>query len=657
MKVIERAWKKSAISVLHMIFHDDKSKIKKFIDEVFERDFKDTNIQLYNHYEDELINTRLSKIPDWIEAENPILTESGVFFKQKTKHRNLQAELIVNRIYRRKAIQKLEHAAKDEVERNFRKSGQTTVKLRLNSGYGIQSEPRSFAYSPHVPISITSAGRSQISISAALTENFFSDYVKFMNMDELYSYLLFFKKEYNTRTETENMYDYTEVIDRIPSLKDVVNRLESKFKDKTKFDREVVKDILKGFSVELLTRVYYKCNLSEFLLNKVMKELYQSIMDSETIFLDPNSVPEDIKVDVQLFAELVREFVHYDYIPFRYEDRNIMEERNVIIVEDTDSNIIYYDENLTFIEDNVITPKTKFDTGKEKFEYEQKLFNTLSYAHTVALRSGLDAYLTKINVPEEDFFWINMKNEFYMNTVVTTEGKKAYISNIVRQESRVFDEPELDTKGVTFYKSTATAKTSNFINNKILIEEILAPEDEKINLKRITKKINTYRMEIADDLQNGDMGYFSTSIRVKNAESYKRDPMSIAGFKAIFVWNHLAPREEQIQLPAFVSLIKVKLFKKQDVHLLEAFPDVYEKILELFETVPQIRDKGIKAIAVPGGTETIPEWILPIIDTETIINNNMALMAQIYGALDFVPGMVRHQSSQELKFYSSVLRL
>lgn len=326
---------------------------------------------------------------------------------------------------------------------------------------------------------------------------------------------------------------------------------------------------------------------------------------------------------------------------------------------------------MEFLEEHL--PSYIWDKKFTKESYRYRILNTLSCIVSRCVSDTLWNYLSVVNVPEEDRKFIKMKNEFYLSRLLITFAKKSYVGLRLRQEEVILNPPELDVKGVNFFKSTASKKTTEFIYNEILMSEILQSADGQIRTSRIHKKIQDYQDRMEEEIKKGDMDYLKRAIRVKTADAYK-DPMRIGQYKAVFVWNAICDEKDRIELPSTVTLVKVKLKKKSDIAKLEQWPDIYDKVMYLFKTVPEIGNpdfdwkdhyafpekeekmKGINTIALPNEFDEVPDWLLAIIDVDTLISDNMKLFTQLYKPLGLVEGKssVNGTSSD---FFTNIIRI
>ena len=658
--------------------------IKEFVEAEYEKKYTEHDAKIYNSYENIVYNTTLGECVDWIQSFKPLIAESGVFFYPKHMKRNLNTEIIKECMLDARTIHKKEKFAAldagDVFLANVKDIQQANDKKAANSGYGAEGQRSSFLFNMHSAMSVTSCGRGQLSTAAQGVENLLADFVKFFNMDEFYTWINHIVAE-----RSNWKYVTSDVVDYKPSEKEWVARFKKKFLHETFANVEDIHRVYQALSPELQIRTYYKANLLEFFdLNFRPKQLLTKIMQTKCkfkkknkdgsekppFFIDPNEPPDSIKDDLDLLASIVMEFINYQYGVFRYEDRMRYQKRYGIPVSDTDSLMLGYQNQCEFLENHVIPKTLARKDGNGDFENRQmkhlKLINILSYITSEGIKETLWHYLGKVNVAEEDRGYIKMKNEYHYGRIIVTHAKKSYIGWMLRQESHVYEKPKLDVKGVNFFKSTASERTSDFIYKDILVGQLLQPKDGVVSLQRTYRAISDFQKNISKDIKAGDMGFLKRSIKVKSPDAYA-NPMRIGAFKATYVWNYLVP-EDPIEYPAITTQVKVVLRNKQDVAKLEQWPEIYHKIIELFDTNPEIGDtidpetgkvkkgKGIKTIALPDTLDEVPDWVLAIIDVETIVHDNMALFTQLMRPLSLAKGETTHNGSS-MAYYTNIVRI
>lgn len=670
-KYLEKTWIDEMVNSLALLHPDiDFEELREFVTEEYENAYTDHECSIFNSYENTVADTTLGGVLDWIQKEKPLMAESGVFFYPKDKRRNVNIEIIKECMLDARTIYKTEmfEAKKrgDTFTQTVKNLQQLNAKKAANSGYGAEGQSSSFLYNINSAMSVTASGRGQLSTAMLCFENLFADYVKFFDMDDFHHYIK------NIVDEQDNWKFPTKlVIEFIPSKLEWVRRFTSKFLHQSLCDEHQIKLVYDSLSEDLRIRTYYKANLKDFFqYNYYPKMIFDTIVSSDDDFIDPNKPPEQIKEPLEFLTALVTEYVCYKHSYFRYEDRARYQKRGCVVIGDTDSNMLNYGPVLHFISDNVLPVHLTRKPEKMKSR-ELRILNTLSNFASSAVAETLWNYLGFVNVAEEDRPRINMKNEFYYTKVIVTFAKKSYIALMTRRESVVLKVPELDVKGVNFFKSTASKETSDFIYEEMLMNQLLQPKSGQISLKKTYKAMREFQMHISEEIAHGNMGFLKRSIKVKSPDAYS-DPYRISQYKAVYVWNCLNDETEHIQLPGIVTIVKVKLQTKKDAAALAPWPKIYNKVIHMFDTDPVIGDhiefdtktkkdkmvkgKGINSIALPTDMDEVPDWILSIIDVETLVADNMRLFDQLMRPLGYVPGGSTHRGAAQ-KFYTNIIKI
>ena len=674
MGKLEAIWCERMLDAMKLQYPDiPEQELSEIIHETYHERVKDTTVQMYNSYEEVQASTSLIGMVDWMQDTNPLIAESGVFFYQKDHKRNVNTEIIKECMLDVRKIHKKEKFAAIEAGNTFLASvkdlQQANDKKAANSGYGAEGESSSFLYNIHSAISVTASGRGQLSTACQCFENLLADNVKFFLANEFYTWI------YNiTHEKPERKFKTWTYLPEVTE-EQFTRRYMNKMGTPDVIREEDVRQAYRSLNKEERARVYYKANLKEFLTLDHARSLLTKIAYSGITFIDPNEVPEELQKDVKKFVDIVVEFVGYKYSVFRYEDRTKYLSRAVTVVMDTDSNFINLGSLIDYIHSEILPFRFHKMDKKEKKEQDMRLVNTLCALTSEMVAQTLHHYLGIIHVPEEDRKHILMKNEFYYSIVIITFAKKSYIGLQVRQEGTIFKEPKLDVKGVNFFKSTASAGTSDFIYNDVLMDQLLMPKSGEISLDDTYRTIDAFQRRINEDIANGDMDYLKRSIRVKSADAYKF-PMSSGQYRAVEMWNRIMEDErDHIQLPATVTLVKVLLRNMQDVAKLAPWPEIYNRVAYLFENDEDVigdtkenmrkrleegksfHPKGIRTLALPEDYDEVPDWVLAIIDVETLVEDNMKLFNQLYRPLGMSEGKTSVTGASARKYYTNIIRI
>ena len=224
---------------------------------------------------------------------------------------------------------------------------------------------------------------------------------------------------------------------------------------------------------------------------------------------------------------------------------------------------------------------------------------------------------------------INMKNEFYMSRIMLTAVKKNYASLQVLQEGNYLG-GVLDVKGIPCLTKSSTSKDTQKALRKILLEDILTG---KVDQLKLIKDIAILEKTIYNDLKSGSKRYYKPAI-IKSIDNYD-DPLRIQGIKAAMAWNHI-----RSGLPGFdlkernaIDIIKVSIDKNSVEKIREQYPEQYDRLCEMLDpycnktieeaSIGAVFKGKLENIAVPKDTP-IPEWLIPFIDYDTIIQDNLS---------------------------------
>lgn len=217
---------------------------------------------------------------------------------------------------------------------------------------------------------------------------------------------------------------------------------------------------------------------------------------------------------------------------------------------------------------------------------------------------------------------------------------------------------------------------------KIIKNRIINPEE--IDVKGMVYDILDFKKEVHDSIQKGDLSFLPLG-SAKEKEAYK-DPGSEQSYRGVLAWNLIYP-DNQIDVPAKVSLLKMNIFTEEDMKDMEqTYPDIYEAIMKYIfhdmsgvfvtkkldpgidyikgrvgkdwhlklpekyrskykklgpkawnEFVDSVMDdptvdkkgkwnykkRGLQVLAIPSNAE-IPDWAKPYIDYATMVNNIVA---------------------------------
>lgn len=658
-------YKYIAMNLLHLNFPSlTEDELASAIDWSISKRIKNTDCYIDNNYKHQRVDTTIIDLVNYIAEREPIITSSGVMFNRHGSIPNPIYTMIDDFIRRRKEMKK-EMFKYPKGSEEFEKYNllQLLYKIDANGYYGATGQYSCIFYNLYTATATTLQGRSCNATAALFFESFLNNNVPMGSLNELVEFI------HNVLSE-KRIYKTNDLIDRHATMEETFFQLMST----TGFnwvpsihEMEIVWEMLSRLNQDDLDRLFYKNNLFNFIDNKAVKQALLFMLQTlEKPFINPNDPPEEIKPYLDEFYMVLYEFVYYDKQIIDRLPKMDSLIRSVSIIQDTDSAIISLDgwyryvlnmtlgvpmkikdletdtaefldsgkietkesrtlvEDYDFINDEIIEAERMNDPmviiPQDGLRYS--IINIISYCITKLVNDYMEKYCRNANSNDSQKpCLINMKNEFLFKTVLITDAKKHYASKVELQEGNVIpEEKSLDVKGMDAFVKSSTNPAIQERLKKILYEDIL--NAECIDQVKVLKDIAITEREIYDSISRGEKKFFKP-VKVKSLSSYE-NPMRIQGISASYAYNSLhQPGTETIDLSIrnSVDVVKVDINLKNIEKIKDTFPDVYEKAVNLLNTKEY--SNGITSMAIPRN-ESVPEWVLPFIEYQIIINDNIS---------------------------------
>lgn len=542
--------------------------------------------------------------------------------------------------------------------------------------YGLLGAATSIVFNINISPSITRMGQSLVSSAAMMFEGILANNVKFGSLEHVLTFINNIKNERPNRK-----FKDSEILLSNKTPKEVFTTiiLTCGFQwIPSEDDMEIIWRVIENLDQEDLNRVYYKNNLYEFMENSIVKKMVINLLKEMKVpYLNPLKPPKDIIPQLDLFTEIMQEYVYYKYmIPDRI-DRMANMVKSICLISDTDSTIISMDAWYRYILENVkgmdmeitkykidpisfikfdefddleklpqivtfVEPNLDYDFYEDDIIEKERVIDPISILPQDNLRYSIINILAyfldrTINDYMEEFTKysgsydearpckILMKNEFLMKRALLTSVKKSYASILELQEGhKVPKEESLDVKGIAAIKKRSMSLKTREALSRILYEDIL--NSDEIDQVQVIKHIAIEGKKIWNSLRNGERYYLKPDV-IKSASSYE-NPMRIQGIKASEAWNLI----KEDSLPAInlsernsIDIAKVNITKQTIEQIKEKCPEAYEHAMNnIFNGEGNSIYKGkVDAIAIPSGID-IPLWIRELIDYNTIISNNLS---------------------------------
>lgn len=624
--------------------HLSNEKIDKKLNKIIDKRFTDHECYIDNNYIGKTAKSTLLGLIEYIDQRNPILAGGGVLFKQHDESVNASAGLLIESLNERSRIKaERKQFPAGSYEFLLRDIGQGNEKVVANSYYGAAGAATSVFYNLYVAAATTGTGQALIATAETSFEALLAGNVKFIDLDECLLFISNTRKGYwNKKLKITNFNDDYNNMLMLVSDKLVNNFKNNLTNDKYQRYTKLVKEYLQGseFSLEELTRLYYKNNLLEFFQTCPEVGLVLKRLCSETkTFKNPNKIPDEIKGDLELLWDYVHSYCAHIF-PIRSRIiRDTFDSRFATVTQDTDSTMVTIAK---YMECLIYQHTADEIAADNEDELDFILCNIMAFILTKYSAEFLGRYCEDVNMPKKEFHRINMKNEFYNTKMILTPTKKRYVSYIRLQEGQIIDPPMVKISGLDFIKAVTSSHVEKVFRS-IIHDDILTVDE--IDVRTIIRKVNQFQKELRDSFLRGELTYLNL-LSVKDPEAYKK-PFSNQGIKGILVWNAVYP-DKQISLPDKVLLVKLNYpTEKKFLENKDKFGEVGDVLLqEIYHNSNILISKpGITNICLPQNIDKLPDWVINTMDIDTMVDDIVSKFNPILESLGIVLIKTRSNSS------------
>ena len=142
---------------------------------------------------------------------------------------------------------------------------------------------------------------------------------------------------------------------------------------------------------------------------------------------------------------------------------------------------------------------------------------------------------------------------------------------------------------------------------------------KNIDVRGMYNELRNFEKVIENSIRNKEKKFLPNA-SAKEEAAYK-NPWSTLSVKAVYAWNITNP-DRQVSVPCKVNVVKLKVFKQEDLEPIKYdYPEIYDKIITHIYNNPNkdISRNGFKVIAIPNQVAEIPDWLIPIIDYDSMV--------------------------------------
>jgi len=620
----------------NLMLHYDEDKINKFIpifEEIVLKRFKEKEVDFVNSYKETSNKMNLSNIiENYLDNKNYSLTGNGCLYNNNndTFYSFMVKYLMESRNKHKKemfeSLEKSQKFQKGSEEYNkyfeiasYKDLYQKNDKIFSNAFYGLLNKNVSIFYNRINADSVTSTGRIIISTAVNYFEKFFGNLI----LEDF----LHFSRYINSVIESFNSIEDESILDLLRGEVKSYDYLLTFFTDKIEhltvnesvLLKKFLKDLYESENNEFINFLYYKNNFYEFINLPDIKKIFNRV--NPEIFLNLDNL--DKKNKNFLSIEKLWNFIDvivgdYSLDSNRFE-RTVYKKRKTVLVIDTDSNFLYLDPFSVYL--------SKLKERELKEDEKIKFLNILVYFLGKYIKKSFGIMLENLNVKDDRKKAVSMKNEFFINRLILTSKKKRYALLLASREGKIFNEPEIDFKGLDFIKSTINSNIKKYYKN--FCKDFLFSKD--INLSEILKELELFSNKVYREIQEGSLDYSKTE-RLNPISGYKF-PYRITVLRGALVWNYVYPNN-QIAFGSKCKVYSCKISSLDDIKDLKiSNPKIYGVLEKNVFQNKNLSEYGINTISIPFSEEKLPSWIVPYIDVEKISNDILNLVLPLLESL------------------------
>ncbi len=658
MMNVKQAYAETVADTLHKMHPNwNRGKILEITHHIIKARLRDPSIHMDNNVTGDNANISLTKMCGWVENCKPVVSGNATFYCQPSELKSPTSDMLRTLKKERKSVKTQMFTCKpgsDEYQELD--LDQANKKVIMNAEYGGSGTRTAAFYNKYSPAATTLMAQSIITTMAAFFEGYIGNNHKYFHVNECFDWM----NKVCQKNEKIPKWIYR------PSVKEVELQICKHFISTFIGDVKAVKKYLDGCTQDELTYLYYANNFKELIgrhenikkllfniLNtlpnyeaaeKVVPEAFQNQFNapdednvqaynkwvSKEMFLNPYKIPECIASYMEEFMGYMRQFVYVEYITPDSIIKLNNHKRNTVLLVDTDSNMLNADLFVSF----VLKQFGGEMFGRRKMYNEMILVNVLAATIDRSVADILDYYGRCHNMDEDARKELTMKNEFMFRRFFLMQTKKRYAASIVLREGNIIIPFKPEIKGMDFIKAGVTADVSKRFE-KMLCDHILF--SDTLELHELMRDLKAFEKDIYNDLHSGGMKYLKQQ-QFKSEGGYKdiQKAWTLPIFRGAVCWNELFEDKKIYSLDK-AYLLKLAVSGPSDLEKIKSkYPEEYNKTMtKIFMSQrPEITKSGMKYICIPTSVKKIPDWIIPLIDTELIISDTISVFRSILDALN-----------------------
>jgi len=656
-------WKQRVVECLETMYGKDGLQydvINTYLDDKIKKASVD-NVQLYlrNIYEGYNQKILANDIMNIVDEKQLIIGANGSFaYNQSDRMSPVSLELIKLKKLRKEFKEKALNTT-DPEEQRYYENIQIKVKENTNSFYGIQLLSGSFLYNPDTASYITLQGQELISEMMWTFERFLEDNPQF------YSFNDFFLFVDNTIRRTVDINSIKEYITYIPSTRDVLHRLLELSSTLPNVSQRINNKKYSLFvsatklNEQQRIQLYYANNLKALIKNnpKIIAMFRNIVKDPEPFYTYSELTEEEKKKNIKptlilnkhyttmldFLSNIIIPLVYIPVTNYKRVYKYVNKRRKSVILSDTDSVMI----NLGHWFDRINQWAQLNIDDFNDMEHAIKIVNSFVYIVTKVSQYAATLYCTQCHVPQNYHNLIEMKNEFlFKRMIIYSNSKKSYAAHIILREGREMD--DMEWKGLKLTGSASSPIVQKMVRDFVEKNILKSPH---VNPYELLKILKSYEDIIKNMVYEGEL---SLGRPTRFSESKYKNIYTNAGGRSCLIWNLLYPNNP-INDGDYGYMFTIYPINKEN-YIKISDPIIRERIIKnVFENskYPELANYDINYISIPKNNDVqrIPDWIIPFINMEDLINIHLQPLISLLPSL----GLYRSRINSTTYTYSPII--
>lgn len=314
---------------------------------------------------------------------------------------------------------------------------------------------------------------------------------------------------------------------------------------------------------------------------------------------------------LEQYEDLISTFMRPDYLtPEVYDIEQTV--RRVVITSDTDSTIF------------TTQFWTKFITGSYNFEeLSYRVGYLMTYISSEMTVHLLSLMSRNLGLKDSTLKTISMKSEYYFPAYCITPSAKHYYAFISAREGNVYEENELEVKGVGLRNSKIPTEVMEPFTKHLAYTLQRVIDTGGLDLKDIIDEPYKMERQVRNSLESGSSEYLMRS-QLKTPDSYAAKEMA-APYQYHVLWNEVFAPKYGDSPPLPYTAIKVSAKLNNKTALMNWINSIEDKELAIRMNgyITRMGKTSIGTFNIPAMLFTerpIPKELLQVLDVSSLIS-------------------------------------